>query len=123
MKRKIRSSVFETNSSSVHSLTMLMKTDYERWKQDDLYLYTGNGEQWAINRPVTNALYTESDVVEFVRRHEYYIDGDELDEELIEDLNFILFRKSCNEWLDSFYEEFTTPSGETVVAFGEYGRL
>ena len=26
-----------------------------------------------------------------------------------------------NEYLESYYKEFTTPNGDTVVAFGEYG--
>lgn len=31
MKVQIRSSVFETNSSSVHSISVCDKTDYDRW--------------------------------------------------------------------------------------------
>lgn len=31
MKVQIRSSVFETNSSSVHSVTMCNKIDWEAW--------------------------------------------------------------------------------------------
>ena len=27
-----------------------------------------------------------------------------------------------NEYLEGYYAEFTTPSGETIVAFGEYGN-
>ena len=30
MKKQIRRGVFETNSSSVHSLTMCMESDYDR---------------------------------------------------------------------------------------------
>ena len=56
MKRQIRRGVFETNSSSTHSLTMCLKSDYE------------------------------------------------------------------DDYLESYYDEFTTKSGETVVAFGYYGH-
>ena len=38
MKKQIRRGVFETNSSSVHSLTMCMESDYDRWQEDNLYL-------------------------------------------------------------------------------------
>ena len=31
MKRQVRCGVFETNSSSVHSLCMCMESDYEKW--------------------------------------------------------------------------------------------
>lgn len=43
MKKQIRCGVFETNSSSCHSITMCMKSDYDRWEKDELYLYTGLG--------------------------------------------------------------------------------
>ena len=43
MKRQIRRGVFESNSSSVHSLTMCMESDYDRWEKDNLYLFTGSG--------------------------------------------------------------------------------
>lgn len=36
MKRQIRRGVYETNSSSVHSLTMCMKSDYDRWQNGEL---------------------------------------------------------------------------------------
>ena len=36
MKRQIRRGVFETNSSSVHSLTMCTQSDYDRWKNGEL---------------------------------------------------------------------------------------
>lgn len=33
MKRQVRNGVFETNSSSTHSITMMMMMkDYDRWK-------------------------------------------------------------------------------------------
>lgn len=36
MKRQIRFGVFETNSSSVHSLTMISKEEFEKFKNDEL---------------------------------------------------------------------------------------
>ena len=35
----IRNGVFETNSSSTHSITMCMKSDYEKWKNGELYYF------------------------------------------------------------------------------------
>lgn len=43
MKVQIRRGVFETNSSSVHSLTMCMKSDYDKWASEDIFLYMGYG--------------------------------------------------------------------------------
>ena len=35
----IRNRVFETNSSSTHSITMCMKSDYDKWKDGKLYFW------------------------------------------------------------------------------------
>ena len=36
MKRQIRRGVYETNSSSTHSLTMCSKEEFEQWKNGEL---------------------------------------------------------------------------------------
>jgi hypothetical protein len=123
MKRQIRSGVFETNSSSTHSLTMMMKSDYEKWHNDKLYLYNGSGWGWDFSKPVTNNLYTKDEAVRFVKSNRYYknVEDDEIDYEAFRDCGFISWDDEGSDYLEGFYEEFTTPSGETIVAFGEYG--
>ena len=123
MIRQIRRSVFETNSSSTHSLTMMMKSDYKRWEDENLYLFHGCTYGWDFNKPVNNTLYTREEAIEFIKNSRYY-DGssnDEIDDVYLREFDFISFDDEGNEYLESFYEEFTTPSGETIVAFGEYG--
>ena len=117
---QVRQGVFETNSSSTHSLTMMMKSDYKRWEMEKLYLYTGSGWAWDFNKPVANRLYTRDEAVEFAKNYKYYR-GYEIDDKYLRELDFISFDDEGNECLESFYNEFTTPSGETIVAFGEYG--
>ena len=121
MKRQIRQGVFETNSSSTHSLTMMMKSDYERWHNEKLYLYDGSGYGWGFNSPTKNELYTNEEAVKFAKSNRYYKDEDEIDYEILKDLGFISWDDEGDEYLEGFYSEFTTPSGETIVAFGEYG--
>lgn len=36
MKRQIRRGVFETNSSSVHSITMCSDSEFDRWENGEL---------------------------------------------------------------------------------------
>lgn len=115
MKRQIRFGVFETNSSSVHTLTMMMKNDYDKWTAEDLYLKDGR-------------LYTKEEVVhalqEYDRKYEYepsdYSDEEEFDDAR-KDFEYELYADE-NEDLEEYYEEFTTPNGEIVVAFGRYGN-
>ena len=120
MKRQIRRGVFETNSSSTHSLTIMMKSDYERWHDEKLYFYEG-GWGWGFKEPVKNNLYTRDEAVEFAKSHRYYKDEKELNNAILRDMGFISWDDKGNEYLEGFYSEFTTPSGETIVAFGEYG--
>ena len=120
--KQIRRGVFETNSSSTHSLTMMMKSDYERWQNEQLYLYTGSGWGWDFNQPVKNQMYTRDEVVAFVKSYRYYDKEEEIDNKMLRYMDFIAWDDEGNEYLESFYEEFITPSGETIVAFGEYGN-
>ena len=120
--KQVRYGVFETNSSSTHSLTMMMKSDYERWENENLYLFNGYTYGWDFNKPVTNALYTREEAIEFVKNSRYYDPVDEISDEYLKEFDFISWDDEGNEYLESFYEEFTTPSGETIVAFGEYGN-
>ena len=121
MKRQIRRSVFETNSSSTHSITIMMKSDYKRWQEEELYLYNGSGWGWEFSKPVENHLYTRDEAVEFIKNNKYCRDVNEVDDDILKDWHFISWDDEGSEYLESFYEEFTTPSGETIVAFGEYG--
>ena len=121
MKKQIRHGVFETNSSSTHSLTMMMKSDYDRWRFENLYLFNGWTYGWEINKPIKNSLYTKEEVIEFVKNSKYYDADYEIDDECIREFDFVSFDDEGNDCLESFYDEFTTPSGETIVAFGEYG--
>ena len=121
MKRQIRRGVFETNSSSTHSLTMMMKSDYERWHNDKLYLYNGYGYGWEFNAPVKDKLYTRDEAIKFTKSNKWYKDEVEIDDKLLREEGFISWDDEGSEYLEGFYKEFTTPSGETIVAFGEYG--
>ena len=121
---QIREGVFETNSSSTHSICRCMKSEFEAWKSG-LRAY----DQWA------EELRDAGFLREYLWQNRKYYE--ELcsrlnalsDEELIRcltrgddgDGQWISFKAWCNSCMSRYQEEFTTPSGETVVAFGEYG--
>jgi hypothetical protein len=120
--RQIRRNVFETNSSSTHSLTMMMKTDYDRWQDEGLYFFDGYTYGWKKEEaPQSKTLYTKDEAIEFLKKNEYYKDEDYEDYSVFREAGFISSDDEGSEYLEGFYEEFTTPSGETIVAFGEYG--
>lgn len=122
MKTTVRQGVFETNSSSVHSLIVVMKDDYEKFENGELFYIT------------FRCPYFENVHKDFISRDELYQIANELGfdgkiEDTDELLNFFdgdvvsydLFWDSDHERFEYFTDEFTTPKGETVVAFGYYG--
>ena len=123
MKKQIRRGVFETNSSSTHSLTMMMKSDYERWEKENLYLFDGCTYGWEFNKPINGRLYTEDEVVEFVKSYEYYDNEEEIDYETMRDMGFTCFGDEGSEYLEGFYEEFTTPSGERLLPLASMAMM
>lgn len=128
MKRQIRRGVFETNSSSTHSLCIMMKKDYDRWQEEDLYLFNSD---WVRGfpegyRPESGKLYTKEEVISFLKAldKKWGYEQDYEDEDIFYDMrreNDFVLSDEENEYLESYYKEFTTPNGDTVVAFGEYG--
>lgn len=126
MKRQVRRGVFETNSSSTHSITMCMKSDYDRWSNGEGFFYTGSDFGSPDDKtPQKGHFYTKDEVIDFLKVYKYCpdnVDWEDEDEvkELLRENEFI----DCeyeNDYLEWYESEFTTPSGETVVAFGEYG--
>ena len=104
MKIKIRRGVFETNSSSVHSLVMCTDDDYNKWKRGEI-LY----DKWA-NKLVT---------LEEAKKEEDYLDEEEFNSRF---LDYDHFYSSQYIEYETFEQTFKTPGGEIVYGFGYYGQ-
>ena len=100
MKRQIRRGVFETNSSSVHSLTMCMESDFDKWVAGELVWSRWGDELVPITDEIKKSI--EEDEREYIT-YEQFNDYDYIDYETFED-------------------SYTTPNGETVKSFGYYGH-
>lgn len=119
---KLRRGTFETNSSSTHSITMCNESDYDKWVNGELYL-----ARWGYKDKnfITKKEY-EFELQEFINKYSDKYDTqdrEELENEFIDDYGFLSFE----DWCDNFdYEteksEFTTPSGDKVIALCYYGN-
>ena len=115
---KVRKSTFETNSSSTHSITMCTSSQYDQWKNGELYwarwsdcfvTKTEVEEKMAKDREAYFARYPRCSEEEFL-------------EDFLNDEGYYTFNDYCEKIdYETFHDEFTTPSGETVIAFGYYG--
>lgn len=95
--KQIRIGVFETNSSSTHSLCIVSKEDYDKWINGELRFR----EYFKSERFVPNVPENSEVGVTF----------EEYEEETFDDYSPYT----------PFHEEFETPSGDKMVAFGYYG--
>lgn len=120
---KIRVGVFETNSSSVHSMIMCSGDEYEKLKSGELLI-----EKWG-NKLMTleEAKEEYRDVFRLNTFHGENID-DVPDDKVMSLLSEWDIAVSLDEWLESneymenFEEKYITSSGEVVYAFGYYGH-
>jgi len=88
----VRRNVFETNSSSTHSLCICTENEYEKFKNGDMMYDDYNEELQFVS---------DKELEEYKYRYKSY--------------------DSMGEWLEFYEEHFTTPSGDKMVAFGEFG--
>ena len=108
MKRQVRLGVFETNSSSTHSLTMCTEEEYKRWENGEILFDVFRKE-----------FITEEEAIEKLKTH--YGDDGISGIDLNDGGYFNLEEYSDDEYLETFEETYTTPNGEKVVAFGKFG--
>lgn len=129
--KQIRRNVFETNSSSVHSITMCLEDIYDKWVNDEVYFYDST-----YKLPEgRDQFFTWDDMLEFMRNElkvdeediKALIEAKENDDgeftSILHDSDFYTADsyENYNDDCESYAEVFTTPLGERVVAFGYAG--
>lgn len=139
MKKIIRHSVFESNSSSTHSLCICTKDEYERWKNGELF-YNEYTEK-IVERPEFDERFLKKEYFKYkvkkisngvLYKDTYYKDLDELidrvqvDRDELEQCKpdeYLTYSQYTDRYddLEYFSENYTTPGGEEIVAFGTYG--
>lgn len=124
---QIRQGVFETNSSFTHSITITSESDFDKWKNGDVYLNDG----WWSSSDDSNkdkTFLTKDESINLLKSSRSYC-GDEdlddmcdegLDEELSE-WGIYTFKNYWSAYLDHYEDRYTTEHGDVVVVFGQYG--
>ena len=120
--KKIRHGVFETNSSSVHSLTMCSGEEYQKWENGEV-LYWEDEDKFGTREEIIEEMKT----MKWYDGTPRYSDVNWEDEDEVHDIFSDERIKTCdeffeNDWFEAYMEEYTTKSGETVVSFGYYGH-
>ena len=113
----IRNGVFETNSSSTHSITMCSEKDFNKWVKGE-FLFDDDCEKFVKTCEIVKIIAEESncsenelnnmsddDFIELRREKGYYSYDEYIDD----------------EYLEIFEETYTSESGDKIVAFGKCG--
>lgn len=134
MKRQIRRGVYETNSSSSHSITMCSEEEFEKWKDGKL-LFDSWKEEFVDVVNLSNNQKEDARKEYESKKNEFSKDWKDLSEsakekyyeKYIKEYDLIVEEcKTYNDYMNdyelkSFIDKYTTKNGEKVVAFGKYG--
>lgn len=135
MKTTIREGVFETNSSSTHSLIMMEESKFKKWKDGKLFYHEDEPyiEDKKAREKFRNyfkkydkhdIFYTKKEVEEIKK---FCADNDiKVGEEDYQNWDYAF--QTYEYWLqeeelESDVHTYTTPGGEKIVAVAKYGYL
>lgn len=122
MKRQIRRGVFETNSSSVHSITMCSDSEFDRWENGEL-LFQQNQDKFATRNEIIEEMKTEKRYDGSMRYADTDWDNDEEVDEIFSDERVKTYEKFFDgNWYETYCEEYQTKGGEKIIVFGYYGH-
>ena len=119
MKVQLRQGVFETNSSSTHSLSICTAQEWQDLKNGKALIRREDDDVLPYDEAIEfNKNYAKSHRLKWDSVTNTIVDGDD-------DCNY-----ECYITWDEFYnntdyefftQQFTTPSGDQMVAWGYYG--
>ena len=139
---QVRQGVFETNSSSTHTINICTQEEFDAWTAKDSDIcFIGdawgdfdpskfNGANFVTKQEVLNRAievnkenenkedYQPYDIEHFFEKPEdkWYYESD------AENENIYLAEDYESDTLEYYERKFTTPSGDKMVAFGMYGQ-
>ena len=122
---QVRRGVFETNSSSTHSITFANKSEFDNWKNGEVYF----NDCWFCDFSDKTWMTKEEAVDAIVScrykptQNPYQMDDETLNRFLADEYNiytYDIYFSGCN--YNYYKSDYTTDGGEDIVAFGYYGH-
>lgn len=113
---QIRKYTFETNSSSVHNITICDADVYEKWVNgEDMYLFTYEG-----------TIRTREEALKYIAEktshtYEELINNNDLFDNYIDYYNACTFEEYYSRDYEVDVTRFTSKNGDEIVAICEYG--
>ncbi len=124
---KIRYDVFETNSSSTHSLCVAQNEEIDKLKNDELLVNL----MW--DRPSYLITYEDAlnELIDVIHKYGHKDEIEIINSGDKEEIYRLMYEYDIAERFDSYIEpeylepyeeEFTTKNGDRVLIFGRYGH-
>ena len=119
--KTIRYGSFETNSSSTHSITMCMESDFLKWKNGEMYWNRWSDElvpkEMVEEKFLKENIGVSKEDPDFKDKLEEYLNDDDKTYYTYEEFNNYDYIE-----YETYVDKYNTPNGDTVVAFGYYGE-
>lgn len=119
---QVRRNIFETNSSSTHSLTICSKEEYDKLRREELFI-TDSDEIVGYNY-IQQQFYKECENKGSYKKCKDCIEDYGIQECKLCQENYIktLDEYFEDDYLEVFEETYTTKHGDEIVVFGKYGN-
>lgn len=109
----LRRNTFETNSSSIHSLTVCSKSNYDSWVDGNMYWDRRNEK--LVSKDEVEKKYKEH--CDYEKAH-----GNEPDEFEYWAEQYYTYEKYQDYiYMETYKVNYTSESGDNIVIFGYYG--
>lgn len=145
---QVRQGVFETNSSSTHTLTICSKDDFDKWKHGEVFWLDNDcWHKLDTNKNFVTQEELEALAEKYNKEQQERIDAGDKFAKVLDIDKVINERPDYDSWRDSYWdterssleaytvddfyvrngdletysETFTSPSGDEMVAFGAFG--
>ena len=128
--KTIRQNVFETNSSSTHSMTIMDFNDYERWRKEPDACYDEDARK-IISTDQRKAMI-KKDIIDYRKKYEEDQVLEKITDEDIESffqdnlyeypLTYSEYQDSCGSYLEYDINYYTTQSNDKIVILCKYGH-
>lgn len=144
---QVRQGVFETNSSSTHTLTICSKDDFDKWKHGEVFWLDNDWHKLDTNKNFVTPEELKELAKKYNEEQQERIDAGDKFAKVLDIDKVLNERPDYDSWRDSywdterssleayttddFYEQndgletysrsFTSPSGDEMVAFGAFG--
>lgn len=144
---QVRQGVFETNSSSTHTLTICSKNDFDKWNHGEVFWLDNDWGKLQTGKSFVTPEELEELTEKYNEEEQKRIDSGDKFAKILDMDKVLNERRDYDSWNDSYWDtersaleaytmddwyarngdletyerSFTSPSGDEMIAFGAFG--